>query len=359
MASNKQTSCFFTDFEVSHSQDADIEHLVLSGKLFGTASRSSSPERSPSPSSLSFASNDSYDSSDEKHVKDQRSSGPAAPHESIGMGPGRTGVKGVIRDQHEAEAMKAAKRERELELTRRRMEKASLGGKTFLEEEREKLAGKGGDEEDRDNVWRRDVLGRRKEGRFGHLREVGRAGFVSAVEQEDRGVWVVVHLYESSLDRCYSLDDTLARLARLYPQTKFLRARAAALGFASTGTTSSKRIASQQQGMPGRFDDDEEDPYDDGTGEKSEYYDEEDAEEELVDTDMLPTLLVYRDGELVHNWVRVDWEAGKAGVEDLLARRHIITGSLFGQSNGNCGLPSDDEGDDDLIWSDGEDVLGS
>jgi hypothetical protein len=35
---------------------------------------------------------------------------------------------------------------------------------------------------------------------------------------------------------------------------------------------------------------------------------------------MLPTLLVYRDGELVHNWVRVDWEAGQAGVEDLLAR---------------------------------------
>jgi hypothetical protein len=35
---------------------------------------------------------------------------------------------------------------------------------------------------------------------------------------------------------------------------------------------------------------------------------------------MLPTLLVYRDGELVHNWVRVDWVAGQAGIEDLLAR---------------------------------------
>lgn len=35
---------------------------------------------------------------------------------------------------------------------------------------------------------------------------------------------------------------------------------------------------------------------------------------------MLPTMLVYRAGELVHNWVRVDWEAGKAGVEELLQR---------------------------------------
>jgi hypothetical protein len=53
--------------------------------------------------------------------------------------------------------------------------------------------------------------------------------------------------------------------------------------------------------------------------EQDDDYDEEDEEIE-VDTDMLPTMLVYRDGELVHNWVRVDWEAGSAGVEDLLER---------------------------------------
>ena len=73
--------------------------------------------------------------------------------------------------------------------------------------------------------------------------------------------------------------------------------------------------------MPGRFvDDDDDDPNDDGEEEKAPYYDEEEYEEVDVDTDMLPTLLVYRDGELVHNWVRVDWEAGEAGVEELLSR---------------------------------------
>jgi hypothetical protein len=126
-----------------------------------------------------------------------------------------------------------------------------------------------------------------------------------------------------SLDRCYTLDEMLARLARMYPETKFLRARAAALGFASAGTSSSRvRKFARSDKMPGRFVDDEEDPYADGADEKA-YYDEEEDEEEGeddVDTDMLPTLLVYRDGELVHNWVRVDWEAGQAGVEDLLAR---------------------------------------
>jgi hypothetical protein len=80
---------------------------------------------------------------------------------------------------------------------------------------------------------------------------------------------------------------------------------------------------------------------------------------------MLPTLLVYRDGQLVHNWVRVDWEAGKAGVEELLSRcvklhkrtmlraqiylsrHHVLRGT--GPGLGNCGLPSDD---DDLFDSD-------
>lgn len=58
-------------------------------------------------------------------------------------------------------------------------------------------------------------------------------------------------------------------------------------------------------------DEDEDDKDGDGTDE---------ADDDDVDTDMLPTMLVYRDGALVHNWVRVDWEADAAGVEDLLVR---------------------------------------
>lgn len=85
----------------------------------------------------------------------------------------------------------------------------------------------------------------------------------------------------------------MTALARLHGQTKFLRVRAAALGFASGGG---------------------------GSAPAAELDDEDSDEEDTVDTDMLPTMLVYRGGELMFNWVRVDWEAGAAGITDLLTR---------------------------------------
>jgi len=255
------------------------------------------------------------------------------------MGPGRTGVKGVIRDRDEASENDRSKRAKDMQELNKRMERANLGGKTFLEEEREKKAISGLEE-----VEKRDVLGRKKVGRFGHLREVGVHGFVDAIEREDQGVWVVVHLYDPSLERCYMIDDTLTRLARIHPDTKFLHARASALGFASTSS------GSQQPPPPSRIrntdQDSEDDSYD---AENEKYLDEEDLEFTTshadVDTDMLPTMLVYRDGELVHNWVRVDWEAGEAGIEELLAKHRVLP-----QAFGNSVLLSDDE-DDDLDWS--------
>ena len=102
------------------------------------------------------------------------------PHQvdSIGMGPGRTGVKGVIRDRNEAAARERSGKAKELAELAARMERTNLGGRTFLEE--------------RDGSVTQD---RRQRGRFGHLREVGLEGFVSAVE-EDQNVWVVVHIYD-------------------------------------------------------------------------------------------------------------------------------------------------------------------
>jgi len=94
------------------------------------------------------------------------------------MGPGRTGVKGVIRDRNEAEARERSRKAEELAELAARMERANLGGKTFLEERDERVTLEG-----------------RQRGLFGHLREVGLSGFVPAVE-EDRNVWVVVHIYD-------------------------------------------------------------------------------------------------------------------------------------------------------------------
>jgi hypothetical protein len=335
---------------------AELEQLVLSGELFRT-SRSSSPARSPSPDAgwhdedLNLSDNEKdYDSDTarratfDKHLKEQEKQA-----DSIGMGPGRTGVKGVIRDRDEAEGMKREKRARELAIVMQNMEKSHLGGKTYLEEEREK--GEDADElvlKERERLEeRRDVFGQTRQGKFGHLREVGIKGYLSAVEGEARGIWVVVHLYDpvssplilnnqvsyfydKSLDRCYLLDDTLSRLARVYSDTKFLRARASALGFASIGGSSSSSRGIPQLARTTRVREDEaDDPYD-----EKDLEDEEDEEEEIyddnVDLDVLPTMLVYRDGELVHNWVRVDWEAGNAGVEELLDQCVFQPNSICG-----------------------------
>jgi len=153
-----------------------LEQLVLSGELFQGTSRSSSPARSSSGSS----GNGHESECDELWGKqvDDKVGTPAHQVDSIGMGPGRTGVKGVIRDHNEAAARERSRKAEELAELAARMERANLGGKTFLEE--------------RDGAV---TLERRQRGRFGHLREVGLEGFVPAVE-EDQNVWVVVHIYD-------------------------------------------------------------------------------------------------------------------------------------------------------------------
>ncbi|KAI5118989.1 hypothetical protein M0805_009598 [Coniferiporia weirii] len=357
---------------------ADLDELVLSGRLFNGGSRSSSPARTPSPDRSPARNwpdaidngeeddgggNDSDAERERRISQIMRAAPQDAPAGAIGMGPGRTGVKGVIRDRAEAQERARALRAAEIAALNRRMEKASLGGKTFLEEERER-------------EWERAMLeglstpgtdavrrGAAKGGRFGHLREVGVKNFVSAVENEARGVWVVVHLYDPSLDRCYTLDAELAQLARLHPDVKLLRARAAALGFASSSSSrapSLSRPAARTRTSrlrPIADADDEDDPYayaEKDVTDEGGYDDDDDDEEEEgnVDVDVLPTLLAYRDGELVHTWVRVDWEAGRAGVAELLTKHHILR-------SGNCGLPDDnaddDDDDDDDLWaSDGD-----
>jgi hypothetical protein len=83
------------------------------------------------------------------------------------------------------------------------MEASNLGGKTFLEEEREKIVqGEKADDLVRGEIektqqGKRDMFWKKREGLFGHLREVGLKGFVAAVEKEEKGIWVFVHLYDS------------------------------------------------------------------------------------------------------------------------------------------------------------------
>ncbi|KAH9926286.1 uncharacterized protein BXZ73DRAFT_78790 [Epithele typhae] len=346
----------------------DIEDLVLSGKFFAPASASNSPvrSRSPSPGPAPWPTEDDdfeYDSDRERRATIEAHVASQQQGDSIGMGPGRTGVKGVIRDRAEAEHRAREQRGDGVRALDKAMEKASLGGKTWAEEEKERRA-----EQARLEVRAGGhVMGKQKAGRFGHLREVGVRSYVRAVEEEDRTVWVVVHIYDSarqSLDRCAIIDDTLTRLAINHPHTKFLRARAGAIGFASSTSTPGlahastfnlSRFPKRGLNVSSRSRIEEKDEFFDDDDEKGGEDDNDEVEEDddNVDTDVLPTLLIYRGGELVHSWVRVDWEA-KQGIEELLRRHDILTSARH--RGGGSGKLTFLEGDDDFS-DDGEELV--
>jgi hypothetical protein len=166
----------------------------LSGAFGNPHSRSSSPARSASSGTHSpkpkwpgeeFEKDDIVDNDD---PDDQA----AVPHESIGMGPGRTGVKGVIRDRAEALATERAKKSMEISALNRQMERTSLaaGGKTWEEDEADRRAREG--LEPLSGI----LGGPKRDGarRYGHLREVGAENYVNAVE--DNNARVVVHIYD-------------------------------------------------------------------------------------------------------------------------------------------------------------------
>jgi hypothetical protein len=195
-----------------------LDELALSGVLFENThppSRSHSPlSRTPSPNTDDELFGDpSYEAGP---LGGAGSSANESAPEPVGMGPGRTGVKGVIRDRNEARARDRLRQREEIREMRSKMEKIAITGKTYADEEglkqREQLP-RLEDEESEDDVT---LVGSRK-GRtmafpglmsskenptYGYLREVGASGFVQAVEQVGRDVWVVVHLYHPVCSSC-------------------------------------------------------------------------------------------------------------------------------------------------------------
>ena len=178
---------------------------MLSGKLFnGGDSGSSSPRRSPSPDATKWPGNDADNCSDDdgsprRLPSGPQSSSPGVPgNGGVGVGvPGRTGVKGVIRDRNEAEKNARDKRAAGIKELNKKMEKASLTGMSYNEEQAMEQ-GEGDEELEQIRFARVRNNGRTSHGgggRFGHLREVGLEGFLKAVEMEERHVWVVLHLY--------------------------------------------------------------------------------------------------------------------------------------------------------------------
>ncbi|GJN91077.1 hypothetical protein Rhopal_004092-T1 [Rhodotorula paludigena] len=289
MSTDAMEQAFLDGTHPALSRDADAAAVL----------RSTSPTRSASPSH-----SDADDDDDESRFSAVDPDPPTggdmplrAPGGGRKGGSHNTGVKGVRADYREhLAAQDEARRGGDAGLARQAERKLviSLG---------DDEADRRGDEEEDDELTalrrrrlaemqgsgeRRAVVEART---FGHLREVGMEQYVQAVEDEAPDVAVVVHLYEPQLSLCALLNSHLAALARLYPSTKFLRAQASEVDFMSSD----------------------------------------------LDADTLPTVLVYRAGELETTWVRFDLECdggelregerGRRQVEEMLNGAGAISGA--------------------------------
>ncbi|GMK54648.1 hypothetical protein CspeluHIS016_0112340 [Cutaneotrichosporon spelunceum] len=245
---------------------------------------------------LSLTDNDDDASGDTRNLRQGtvRSLSPA-PRSRPSRGPpdlervehtGRqTGPKGVRDDARAAAAAARARTSAAIKATRAEQERRALVGAPWREDanleealapqlaELDDEGEEEGDDDDEEDLaalrWKRLAALRRDV-----VREVDGDGYLAAVE---RSGWVLVAIYEPDMDRC---DALLAALPAA--GVPAVRARATRIGFS---------LLSPDTRVDYDYDSDGDD--DDGV---------------RADPDVLPTLLVYRDGELRHNWVRVDLE---------------------------------------------------
>lgn len=165
---------------------AALEAAALNGSLFQP--RSTSPTRSSSTASP-------QNTDDELASDHSPPSSPSVLPQS--NGGAQTGPKGVINDQRARTLHDKSESERVRRETIRIQEKRGIVAQTSVEEERNRKVAEKEVEEEEEEVKRRwrssritEIDGERKRG---GLREVGKEGFVSAVE---RPGWVVVLIYE-------------------------------------------------------------------------------------------------------------------------------------------------------------------
>ncbi|ORY87461.1 hypothetical protein BCR35DRAFT_317717 [Leucosporidium creatinivorum] len=275
----------------------DGTHPALLGN---SVPRSTSPTRSVSPTPSTTSSTSSsprFDAQDPTPPPSQpaplrkggaSNTGPkgvladyAARQASTGgLGATNTGPKGVLSDWRGSQAASAEEALRNLSLgfvsSNGTVVRLDQEEDPLSEDEEEEVGGEG--EEQARERYRakrlRELKGSGERGgvsgpgvrrrHFGHLREIGMDQFLSAVEDEEEDVAVVLHLYEPEIEACAVLNQHLSSIARSYPQTKFIRALATEVDFSA------------------------------------------DMEE-----DTLPTMLVYRGGDLETTLVRPDLEWGR------------------------------------------------
>jgi len=204
---------------------------------------------------------------------------------------GNTGPKGVLADYAEAKEQLRQRREAEKAEAWRKIEKMAITVNNNNNNNNINSNNNNNNDEDEEDdefirQYRQKRLLEMQHGAkptFGFLRAIDSSEYIDALEKEHKEVFVVVHLYKNEFKDCVKLNLILQNLAIKYPFVKFL-----------------KIISTEAN------------PKYDDVG--------------------LPSLLVYRGGELVHCWVPITTKIGKNfdsdDVEILLARSKVIKSSV-------------------------------
>lgn len=204
-----------------------LEDKILGEKLHYYCSSSSEDEK-----------NDSEDSDKESNEEDERNlvrtANYSMPSYSEWDGASsNTGPKGVIKDWQRFKQLEAEKRE---EQGRERLElikKLSITCRSSLDDEKQKL-----EETDPDLAGllvdefllayqkqrMEEMLSKAEKLRFGKLISLENVDqFVEAIDNEDKSVTIVIHIYEDKAPGCEAMNGCLVSLAEDYPYVKFCK----------------------------------------------------------------------------------------------------------------------------------------
>ena len=208
--------------------------------------------------------------------------------QKLGVGGSFTGPKGVVNDYkfHKQQELgrQAAKRRADYnKLSKAALSSGWMGRQLQQEQLTDEFA------ELEDDGFMKEYRERRLQQmmKFGAVIELETDDYVSAIDDEDASVTLVIHLYQESLEACRRVNSHLDVLARRYPQVKFARI------VATKADSSFENV-------------------------------------------VLPALLVYRGGALVHTLLRITDDlrarSNKIGFDDFEAYLHkesvLLTGSV-------------------------------
>ncbi|KAI1904773.1 hypothetical protein AGOR_G00009140 [Albula goreensis] len=201
-----------------------------------------------------------------------------------------TGPKGVINDWRKFKQLETEQRQEQKKEMERLIKKLSMTCRSHLDEERdkekqkemqEKINGKmtlqeynllRQDEDDEDfleqyrkqriDEMRRQLYSGK---RFEQVFELSSGEeFLDAVDKEEKGTLVMIHIYESELAACEAMAGCMLCLAQEYPLVKFCRVRSSVIGTSA-----------------------------------------------LFTGNALPALLVYKGGDLIGNFIRITDQLGE------------------------------------------------